>query len=501
MSSVRARLDRVGNAGTPVSVASVRSRSIRRRGWLVRRALLAADVFGLTLALLLATFVIPGHHAGWLPQHIELAMFFGTVLPAWIVAAKLKGLYDRDEERASQPTTDDLSGVFHLCTLGAWLFLVGISLAHVTPPNVGRLIAFWLVAVVTVTLSRAGARSLCRRSPTYRQGTIIVGAGDVGQLIARKLLQHPEYGIDLAGFVDDEPRPRQNGLASVPVLGGLEELPALVSEHDVERVVVAFTRDPRGRLVDLVRSLIDLDVQVDAVPRFFEVMGPRSSVHDVEGLALIGLPPVRLPRSSRLLKRAVDLVLAAAGLLVLAPAIVLIAVVITLDSSGPVFFRQVRMGARGRTFRIWKFRTMVADADAHKAAVAHLNRHAAPGGDGRMFKIARDPRVTRVGHALRRFSLDELPQLFNVLQGSMSLVGPRPLILDEHRHVDDWARRRLDLKPGITGLWQVHGRSDIPFDEMLRLDYVYVTSWSLWTDIRLVLRTLPALAGRSGGAY
>jgi lipopolysaccharide/colanic/teichoic acid biosynthesis glycosyltransferase len=157
------------------------------------------------------------------------------------------------------------------------------------------------------------------------------------------------------------------------------------------------------------------------------------------------------------------------------------------------------MGSRDRAFRIVKFRTMAADAEARKASVAHLNHHAIEG-DARMFKIPADPRVTRVGRLLRRTSLDELPQLLNVVRGEMSLVGPRPLILDENRHVRSWARRRLDLKPGITGLWQVLGRSDIAFDEMVRLDYVYVTSWSLGHDLRLVLRTLPALFGRSKGA-
>ncbi len=161
----------------------------------------------------------------------------------------------------------------------------------------------------------------------------------------------------------------------------------------------------------------------------------------------------------------------------LAPVLAVIAVAIKLDSPGPVFFRQVRMGRGDRTFRIWKFRTMTADAELRKAELAHLNKHA--DGDDRMFKIPDDPRVTRVGRFLRRTSIDELPQLLNVLAGEMSLVGPRPIILDEHRHVEGWATRRLDLRPGVTGLWQVLGRDDIPFGEMVELDYQYVTSWSL----------------------
>jgi lipopolysaccharide/colanic/teichoic acid biosynthesis glycosyltransferase len=163
-------------------------------------------------------------------------------------------------------------------------------------------------------------------------------------------------------------------------------------------------------------------------------------------------------------------------------------------------FRQVRVGRDQKRFRIWKFRTMVADADARKAEVAHLNKHLKEGGDPRMFKISNDPRVTRVGRLLRRFSLDELPQLVNVLLGEMSLVGPRPLIVDEHVHVDGWKQRRLSLKPGITGLWQVLGRDDIPFEDMVKMDYLYVTNWSLRNDLRLILRT-PAVmvAARTQG--
>jgi lipopolysaccharide/colanic/teichoic acid biosynthesis glycosyltransferase len=178
-----------------------------------------------------------------------------------------------------------------------------------------------------------------------------------------------------------------------------------------------------------------------------------------------------------------------------------VAALIKLDSRGPVFFRQVRMGGGGQRFRMFKFRTMVADAEARKAELRHLNKHTEPGSDPRMFKIPDDPRVTRVGRFLRRSSLDELPQLLNVLRGEMSLVGPRPLILEEDRHVDDWARKRLDLKPGMTGLWQVLGRSDIPFDEMVKLDYLYVTTWSLWQDFRLLFRTIPLVVLAKRGSY
>jgi lipopolysaccharide/colanic/teichoic acid biosynthesis glycosyltransferase len=241
----------------------------------------------------------------------------------------------------------------------------------------------------------------------------------------------------------------------------------------------------------------DLEVQVDIVPRFFELVSPGVGVHTVEGLPLIGLARPHLSPSSRFLKRSFDFVASSIALVFLTPLLVLIAVAIRLDSPGAVLFRQVRMGRGDHSFRIFKFRTMVEDADSRKDEVAHLNRHLQNGGDPRMFKIPNDPRVTGVGRWLRRYSLDELPQLLNVIRGEMSLVGPRPLILDEDKYVDNWARQRLDLKPGITGLWQVLGRDGIPFEEMIKLDYVYVTSWSVGGDLGLLLRTIPTVIRKS----
>jgi exopolysaccharide biosynthesis polyprenyl glycosylphosphotransferase len=364
-------------------------------------------------------------------------------------------------------------------------------LTRVVDPQVPKLLTFWVLAVAAIPAARTGARAYCRRRLNYLQNAIIIGAGDVGQLVARKLLRHPEYGINLVGFVDTQPKERAEDLDNLTLLGDLGDVPALVDLLDVERAIIAFSNDSREDVVDLIRELNELDVQVDIVPRFFDVLSPAVDIHTVEGLPLIGLRPPRLSRSSALLKRSLDLAGASAGLVVLAPLLAMIALAIKLDSRGPVLFRQVRMGAGGLPFHILKFRTMNVDADARKADVAHLNKHAQNGGDPRMFKIENDPRVTRAGRVLRRFSIDELPQLWNVVRSEMSLVGPRPLILEEDAHVTAWAERRLDLKPGITGIWQVLGRDGIPFEEMVKFDYLYVTSWSLGGDIRLLLRTIP----------
>ena len=467
---------------------------IRRRGWLVKRMLLFADLTGLTLAFVVIQllFAPPGRALDPVHPLAETLLFLAT-LPGWIVVAKVYRLYERDEEHTDHTTSDDLVGVFHLVTLGSWLFLAVASLSGLAQPTVPKLFTFWGLAIVLVTLARAAARTFCRRQVAYLQNTVIAGAGDVGQLVARKFLQHPEYGINLLGFVDSAPRERERGLEHVAFLGGPDDLPRIVRELDVERVVVAFSADRHEQTLDVIRALKNDWVQVDIVPRLFELIGPSMDIHTVEGIPLVGIPPFRLSWSSRVLKRAMDASLSLLGLVFLAPVFALIAVAIKLDSPGPVFFRQVRMGVGDRTFRIFKFRTMVADADERKGEFDHLNKHLQEGGDPRMFKILDDPRVTRVGSFLRRRSLDELPQLINVFKGDMSLVGPRPLILEEDRHIAGWGRKRLDLKPGITGLWQVLGRSDIPFDEMVKLDYLYVTTWSLGNDLRLLFRTLPVV--------
>ena len=466
---------------------------VKGRGWLVRRALLAADVLGLTGAFLLGEFTTPTKNVvGAYDVYVELALFLGA-LPVWVVTAKLAGLYDRDEERTDHSTVDDVLGVLQLLTLGTWLAYAGVSVTDIGTPQLRKFFVFWCAAVALVTAGRAVARGICRRLPAYVQEAIIVGAGDIGQIVARKIIQHPEYGIRVVGFVDTVPKPIVPSLDHLPLIGRPDDLPALVERMGIERVIFAFWGEPHERTLSLIRALRDYPVQVDVVPRLFELIPSTADFHALESMSLISLPPQRLSSSSLLMKRTMDVALAAVGLVLFAPLLLVIALLIQVESRGPVLFRQERMGKGDRKFSMLKFRTMVVDADERKEDVAHLNKHSLNGGDPRMFKIPNDPRTTRVGRFLRRYSLDELPQLWNVLRNEMSIVGPRPLILDEDSHVDAWGRRRLDLKPGITGLWQVLGRDAIPFEEMVRLDYLYVTTWSLWNDVRIMVRTFGAM--------
>jgi exopolysaccharide biosynthesis polyprenyl glycosylphosphotransferase len=468
------------------------------RGWLMRRLLLVADVAGLTTAFLLALALAPVPAVGdrvdvwW-----EVALFLVS-LPFWVFLARIHSLYDRDEERSDHSTIDDIFGVFQTVTIGTWSFFAVTYFTGLPYTTVPRLIVFWLTAVLLVPVFRAAVRVLGRRHPAYVQNVIIVGSGQVARLLDSKIRQHPEYRLKVVGFVDHNGGSSLNGAGRLELIGATDDLPELVRAHSAHRVVIAFSGDSDEQTLEVIRELQDSNVQVDIVPRLFEVLGTNAQLHTIEGVPLVGLPTPRLSTSSRFLKRSLDLIGGIAGLILLSPLFAITALLIKLDSRGPVFFRQVRMGAEEQAFRVFKFRTMVDDAETLKADVAHLNMHVSD--DPRMFKVPNDPRVTRVGAFLRRTRMDELPQLFNVVRGEMSLVGPRPLILDEDQYVVRWARRRLKLKPGMTGLWQVLGASDIPFDEMTKLDYLYVTNWSLREDLRLILLTLPALA-RARAAY
>jgi exopolysaccharide biosynthesis polyprenyl glycosylphosphotransferase len=481
-------------AWTQPLAPALESHKIRRRGWLLRRSLLVADLAALACAIVAVDLIgvhLPlGNPAVW-------AIGIGAFC-AWVLFAHGYGLYANDEIQAVRSTADDVPGVILLTTLTTWLGVLILGAGGLGHPNLELASAFWIVAIALLLTARASARSLVRHRFIPRERTLIVGAGRVGSEIARKLRRRPEYGLEVIGFLDDEPLrdPLRDLHDGPPQLGPTSRIEAVLRGYRVERVIFAFSRMPAREQIDLFQRCMELGVQVDIVPRLYEVIGSRMQVHDVEGLPLVGLRAPRLSRSSWLLKRSLDVFVSVAMLVLLAPVLVYAAIRIKLDSPGPVLFRQERMGAAGRRFRIVKFRTMHSDAEERKAALAHLNKHTEAG--PRMFKIRDDPRVTPFGRFLRRWSLDELPQLWNVLRGEMSLVGPRPLILAEDENVVGAGRERLRLTPGVTGLWQVLGRSDIPFREMITLDYLYVTNWSLWGDVKLLARTIPRVIQKSG---
>jgi exopolysaccharide biosynthesis polyprenyl glycosylphosphotransferase len=415
----------------------------------------------------------------------------------WAALAKLYGLYERDEIAIGRSTVDDLPDLLLLSSMASWLGLLFLNETDIAHPRLRNAAGFWLASFVFLTIGRTLVRSLAQSHLGLRQRTLIVGADHVGRLIAAKLAAQPRYGIEIVGFLDDDPIEIATG-QPITYLGGTSDFEQVVRARRIERVIVAFSRLPSDAQVDLCRRCLDLGVHVDIVPRMYEVIGSRNHFHSLDGIPLVALNSTQLSLTSRALKRALDVALAGLALLVTFPFLLYCVSRIRRESPGPVFFRQERMGGGGRRFQILKFRTMYIDADARKQEIEHLNKHNEEG--PRMFKAPNDPRITPFGRFLRRWSLDEIPQLVNVVRGEMSLVGPRPLILSEDENIIGRNRRRLQLAPGITGLWQVLGRSDIPFAEMVTLDYLYVTNWSLWGDIKLLSHTVPAVL-RKRGAY
>ena len=486
-----------------------RTAVIKGRGWLVRRLLLSADLLGLLAALLVAEWIVSRHNnVGVLDARAEILAFILS-LPVWVVIAKLYGLYDHDEERTDHSTADDFAGVFHMvtvCTFLFWALSYLTKVAHPTPP---KLVIFWLAAVAVISVGRAGARALAHRNVAYLQNTVIVGAGDVGQLIARKLLNHPEYGINLVGFVDGRPKERREDLQQLALLGDATRLTAIVRLFDVERVIIAFSNDSHEETLELIRSLKDLDVQIDIVPRLFETVGPNVGMHMLEGLPLVSLPPLRLSASSALLKRAVDVAISSCALVVLSPLLLIIAAAVKAGGSGPVLYRHERVGRGRRRIEVLKFRTMYIEACRGEryggnAAEEVFDRLMSDPDRrrefGRTYKLANDPRITRVGRFLRKTSLDELPQLFNVLTGDLSLVGPRAITTDELIRYGDRVDDLLGVRPGITGYWQINGRSRLTYEDRVRLDLAYITGWSLRLDAEILAKTARELVSRRGAA-
>lgn len=479
----------------------------RRRESKLRRRLVATDAAALTAAWG-SIELWGGFHGGQTTPIVRDLALLLVGIPVWILLAQGHNLYHADSRRADHGWTEELVPILQMATLWSWGILLGISATDVRPVGIPKLSLFWGLTILLLLVLRSGTRFVARRRPWYRQATIVVGPAVQAATVVRRVLRHPEYGIDIVACVDTvssapleslAERKAMRSIGSIPMVRGTVDLQDLIDEWQIERVMFAAGAKETRDGEEILCGLAEREVQIDLVPSWSDVVGRRLDFHELEGLPLMSLPRTVMRRSDQVRKRAFDVMVSAVALAVLAPLFILCAVAIKLDSDGPVLFRQRRVGRDDRRFEVYKFRSMRTNADEQKEKVAALNFHGGGNHQG-MFKIREDPRVTRVGRFLRRTSLDELPQLLNVLKGDMSLVGPRPLIEVEDRQVEGRFRRRLSYWPGLTGPWQIHGRSEIPFDEMINLDYLYVTNWSLWGDVKLMLRTVHAVVG-GHGAY
>lgn len=489
-----------------LTTVTPRQRRSRRRIWLARFAQVAVD--GLLLAL-----------AFWLAYLLRYRIEFGGDVPAGFIqpfsafvgrtvlfaAVTLLILAVRGLYRLPRWTSflDETSLIFSGVTTGMALVILYSFLSRFSPSRLIFLYA-WILAILLLATQRLIGRWIRAWLWAHERGVdrvVVIGSGPAARRIMQYLHNHPQLGYRVLGYIDLEPPSEplalgtERGVVQPPFLGTLEQAVDLIRTAQVDEVIVALPPAHHDRILEIIEQCREFAVAFSLVPDLFELALDRVQISEVAGLPLIGIKESRLQGWNWWIKRMMDIVLASLVLVLGAPLMLLIALAIKLDSPGPILFRQVRVGKGGKLFTLYKFRSMVDGADKQQEALRE-----ALGRSPLLFKLPNDPRVTRVGRVLRRTSLDELPQFFNVLKGEMSIVGPRPPVPEEVAEYQDWHLQRLLVTPGLTGLWQVNGRSDLTFDEMVRLDLYYVENWSPWLDLKVMLRTVPVvLMGR--GAY
>ncbi|MFQ5945689.1 MAG: sugar transferase [Anaerolineae bacterium] len=460
----------------------------------------ALDLALINVAFVMAYFV--RYELQWIRPVAEVnSQPFSVFVPiASLLTVILLAVYRTEGLYRRRRATSWLDDVYTISvgTLVAIAIVIFITFIY-RPLFYSRLI--FAEAGVLIVLVLSGARWIQRwvRDRLLARGigqvkVLIVGAGELGRVIMRSLVALPHLGYQVVGFVDDDPT-KQDPIGRFPALGRTKDLASVIKEHNVEEAIISLPWRSHQKIVDLVAQCESAGIQARIVPDLFQMSLTRVDVDEIAGIPLLGVKELPIRGWNLALKRIIDGAVSALLLAVTAPLILLIALAIKLESRGPVLFPQPRVGRGGRVFTFYKFRTMRPGAEEELPELMPLNEV-----EGPTFKIKDDPRRTRVGTVLRRTSLDELPQLYNVLRGEMSLVGPRPAIQREVEGYRDWHKRRFEIQPGVTGLWQVMGRSDLTFDEMVMLDLFYAENWSLWLDLKILLRTVPAII-RGTGAY
>jgi exopolysaccharide biosynthesis polyprenyl glycosylphosphotransferase len=455
-----------------------RSEEALDRDALQRRLLGLADVAAAGVALNGAIVL-----GGGTPTFAVVA-----AMPLVVLVSKITGLYDRDEHVVRKTTLDQAPAVLNVVTaytLLVWL-LDGLFMDGAL--GKGEVMLVWAALLGCMLACRAIARRLALSITTPERCLVLGSAGEASNIGAK--FQARTHAATLVGRVA-LPGERQSSRDET-TLGIFDDLDFVIRTHSIDRVVICPTVESSGEMLDTIRLVKALGVKISLMPRLLEVVGSSVEFDDLGGMTLLGLRRYDLTKSSAFLKRSFDIAGASLGLLVLAPLFAIVALAIKVNCSGPIFFRQRRIGRGGESFDMLKFRTMYDGADRDKANLEHRNETVG------LFKMSNDPRCTAVGRVLRKASIDELPQLINVLRGEMSLVGPRPLVAEEDASIQGWMRRRLDVTPGMTGAWQVLGSARVPLPEMVTIDYLYRTNWSLWLDIKILLRTVPHVLGRKG---
>ena len=421
---------------------------------------------------------------------------FGMVLTALLlIAYKLEGVYDH---RRGASWFDEFYSVVSGTTTGIVIMIVVTFIYR--PLVYSRLLFLYTGALILALLGFSRLVKSIVLSKLRQRGigvvrTLIVGAGEVGRTIMRNIVAQPGLGYQVVGFVDDNPEKGHKDIGRFKALGSIDNLPRVVQEESIDEVIITLPWMYHRKIISIMSQCERKGARARLVPDLFEMSLSRMDIDDLGGVPMIGFKEISITGWKLATKRAIDFTVALVGLIVLSPLLLLVALAIKLDSPGPVLFRQVRVGKGGHHFVLYKFRSMREGAEEEQQKLVDLNET-----DGPIFKIRHDPRCTRLGKFLRRTSLDELPQLYNVLRGEMSLVGPRPPLPSEVEQYEEWHKKRLEVSPGMTGLWQVRGRSELTFDEMALLDIYYIEHWSAALDTEVFLRTIPKVIF-GNGAY
>jgi exopolysaccharide biosynthesis polyprenyl glycosylphosphotransferase len=472
---------------SPARVDRLVSSRHRDRDYSLRRILFAADSLALLMALAIALTVV-----GRRREPALEALWILPTIPGWFLLFRAYGLYLRPVRQIEPTHLDDLSSIFHalvIGTLGLWLWFRVLPVLRL---NLAEVIAFGLFAFLFTTSFRAAVRIIGLRIWGPEKVLVIAPLADVG-ILCRKLGNHPEYEMEVVAAMTADGE-GHDGCLDLRVCETFDDVGHMLRAGEVDHLLVQLNEEliSQEEIAELMRTCHRGRIRFGTFMREKSLLNPSVSVNHVEGTGFLSYHPPVLSRSSIIIKRAMDLAIAIPLLVVLAIPMLIIAVAIKFDDGGDVFFRQVRVGRDSKRFRLVKFRTMVPDADS---MVSELMAESL---DPDWLVMDEDPRVTRVGGYLRRSSLDELPQLWNVVRGDMSLVGPRPLPVRDDEAVRGWGRHRLDGVPGMTGWWQVLGRNDVPFREMVEIDYAYLTNWSIWGDVKLLVKTIPLVFSRRG---
>jgi exopolysaccharide biosynthesis polyprenyl glycosylphosphotransferase len=424
--------------------------------------------------------------------YIPFALALLLILP---FSFRFSGVYPY---RRGRSLIEETYTIATATAMGVMVMIIAILVFR--PLLYSRLIFFYTAILVTVFMGvgRFTLQLALDHLRSYGVGVrrvILVGAGDVGRMVMRTVVARPDYGYQLIGFLDDNPAKGFTNIGPYRALGPVDNLSQVLETETVDAVIICLPWQNHRMIQRLLRTCDQSAVQAQVVPDLFQLTKNQVYVEELNGIPLISTRGVSIQGWNLFIKRAFDLALSIIGGIISLPLCILIAIAIKLDSPGPVFFTQTRIGRNGVPFQCYKFRSMVDGAADMLQDLGALNEASGP-----LFKLRNDPRRTRVGRLIRHFSLDELPQAINVIRGEMSWVGPRPNLPEEVEQYQEWHKKRLTVSPGITGMWQVSGRSDLTFDEMVLLDIYYVENWNLAMDLGILLRSIPAILG-ARGAY